>query len=117
MTEGLRNALARLDGALQRAAAIAGEARPLSAADRFRGLYIDGADVPELFSRAPGEPWFVAGEPLATEDSPFLALAAEYGLSSFDLDVLLIALAPELDLRYERLYGYLQDDITRRRAT
>ena len=30
-----------------------------------------------------------------------------YDLSQFDLDVLLIALAPELDLRYERLYAYL----------
>jgi len=31
--------------------------------------------------------------------------------------VILIALAPELDLRYERLYAYLQDDVTRRRPT
>jgi len=29
----------------------------------------------------------------------------------------LICLAPMLDLRYERLYGYLQDDVTRRRAS
>ena len=27
------------------------------------------------------------------------------------------ALAPEIDLRYERLYAYLQDDVTRRRPT
>jgi hypothetical protein len=31
--------------------------------------------------------------------------------------VLLVALAPALDNRYERLYGYLQDDITRKRPT
>jgi AAA+ superfamily predicted ATPase len=31
--------------------------------------------------------------------------------------VLLLALAPELDLRYERLYGFLQDDVSRRRPS
>jgi hypothetical protein len=30
---------------------------------------------------------------------------------------LLVAIAPELDLRYERLFGYLQDDVTRRRPS
>jgi hypothetical protein len=30
---------------------------------------------------------------------------------------LLICLAPEIDLRYERLYAYLQDDVTRKRPT
>ena len=30
---------------------------------------------------------------------------------------MLIALAPELDLRYERLYAYLQDDVTRKRPS
>jgi SpoVK/Ycf46/Vps4 family AAA+-type ATPase len=36
-------------------------------------------------------------------------------LSSFELDCLLICLAPELDPRYERLYAYIQDDVTKRR--
>lgn len=44
-------------------------------------------------------------------------LAAAFDLDPFDLDVLLIALAPTLDTRYERLFGYLQDDITRKRPT
>jgi hypothetical protein len=34
-------------------------------------------------------------------------------LSAFDVDLILLALAPKLDLRYERLYAYLQDDVTR----
>ncbi|WP_143046976.1 ATP-binding protein [Amycolatopsis xylanica] len=38
-------------------------------------------------------------------------------MTDLELDVLLIALAPEADLRYERLYGYLQDDVTRRRPS
>ena len=40
-----------------------------------------------------------------------------FGLTPFDLDVVLLAFAPELDLRYEKIYGYLQDDVTRKRAT
>ncbi|MCA1702925.1 MAG: ATP-binding protein, partial [Actinobacteria bacterium] len=40
-----------------------------------------------------------------------------YGLSDFELDLVLIALAPEVDLRYERVYGYLQDDVSRKRPT
>ena len=50
--------------------------------------------------------------------SPVLAwLQHSFELSLFDLDVMLVALAPELDLRYERLYAYLQDDVTRKRPT
>jgi SpoVK/Ycf46/Vps4 family AAA+-type ATPase len=33
------------------------------------------------------------------------------------MDVVILALAPELDLRYERLYAYLQDDVTRKRPS
>ena len=32
-------------------------------------------------------------------------------------DILLLALAPELDLKYETLYGYLNNDVTRRWPT
>jgi hypothetical protein len=38
-----------------------------------------------------------------------------YNLSNFDLDVFLICLAPELNLAYEKIYAYLQDDVTRKR--
>ena len=40
-----------------------------------------------------------------------------YGLCDFELDVVLLALAPEIDPWYERLYGYLQDDVDRRCPT
>ena len=33
------------------------------------------------------------------------------------MELLLVALAPDLDPRFERLYGYLHDDISRRRAS
>jgi AAA+ superfamily predicted ATPase len=45
------------------------------------------------------------------------ALADLFGLDAFDLDVVLACLAPELDRRYERLYAYLHDDVTRRQPT
>ena len=46
-----------------------------------------------------------------------VALAHLFDLTHFDLDVILICLAPELDRRYERLYAYLHDDVTRRHPT
>ena len=93
-------------------------------ADPFRGLHVGRHDVDHLLGRAPGVPVYVyqpdAEETQATEVaaiSETLAwLVRTYGLTSFDVDVILLALAPELDQRYERLYAYLQDDVTRRPA-
>ncbi len=54
----------------------------------------------------------------ATEGGSRLAqLALECNLSRFELDAFLVCIAPALDLRYERIYGFLHDDLTRRRAT
>ncbi len=44
-------------------------------------------------------------------------LARDFGLSPLDVDLLLVAVAPDLDARFEQLYGYLNDDLTRRRPT
>ncbi|MCK4937538.1 MAG: ATP-binding protein [Methanosarcinales archaeon] len=41
-------------------------------------------------------------------------LADLFNLKSFEIDILLIALAPEFDLRYEKLYSYLQNDVTKK---
>ena len=40
-----------------------------------------------------------------------------FSLTKFEIDCLLICLAPELDSRYQRLYAYLQDDVTRKRPS
>ncbi len=45
---------------------------------------------------------------------PLDELARFFQLTPFDVDALLVALAPELELRYQRLYAYLQDDVTKR---
>jgi SpoVK/Ycf46/Vps4 family AAA+-type ATPase len=44
-------------------------------------------------------------------------LAALFALSPFEVDALLVCLAPELDLKYERLYAYLQNDVTKKRPS
>jgi SpoVK/Ycf46/Vps4 family AAA+-type ATPase len=44
-------------------------------------------------------------------------LARLLDLTAFDADVVLACLAPELDRRYERLFAYLHDDVTRRQPT
>ncbi|MCX9025060.1 MAG: AAA family ATPase [Candidatus Methanoperedens sp.] len=42
-------------------------------------------------------------------------LSEIFHLQPFEADALLICLAPELDLRYEKLYSYLQNDVTKKR--
>ena len=45
------------------------------------------------------------------------ALERLFKLSAFESDALLVCLLPELDLRYQKLYGYLQDDVTEKSPT
>ncbi len=86
------------------------------------GQMVDLADEGEVFALAEAEAWR-ASQTLAQAAAEcgqtlrLSHLAAVCGLDSFDLDAFLVCLAPALDLRYERLYGYLQDDVTRRRAS
>ena len=44
-------------------------------------------------------------------------LVQAFGLDQLDVDALLIALAPSLDLRYEQIYSYLQNDISKKRPS
>lgn len=56
----------------------------------------------------------------ALEQGVFLALpqlAHLFGLSSFEIQIIIICLAPELRRKYDKLYAYLQDDITRKRPS
>ncbi|MET8974291.1 ATP-binding protein [Streptomyces sp. NPDC004539] len=85
--------------------------------DPYRGQYLTPEAVERILDGAGGldvpayEPWTPA------EGSVLGVLARRFGLSSLDLDLLLVAVAPDLDARFERLYGYLNDDLTRRRPT
>jgi SpoVK/Ycf46/Vps4 family AAA+-type ATPase len=53
-----------------------------------------------------------AGTPPALE-----VLIRLFEVTPFERDVLLLCLAPELDPTFERLYAYVQDDVTRKYAT
>ncbi|MFC5143396.1 AAA family ATPase [Streptomyces aureoversilis] len=99
--------------------------------DPFQGLYISDDAAPHLLDAPigplPTDPaeGRLAAALRAHEDAavaagsapPLTRLAQEFGLSPLDVDVLLIALAPDTDARFERCYGYLNDDITCRHAT
>ncbi|GAA3300110.1 hypothetical protein GCM10020295_40030 [Streptomyces cinereospinus] len=85
--------------------------------DPYRGQYL----TPEAAARLLDEPGGlgVPGHETAhpPDGSLLGALARRFGLTPLDLDLLLVAVAPDLDARFERLYGYLNDDLTRRRPT
>lgn len=46
-----------------------------------------------------------------------IQLARTFRLSPFELQVVVICLAPELHRKYDRLYAYLQDDISRKKPS
>ena len=125
--EAVWPAFERLDAILGRALPRARERFGAEAsADSFRGLYVSAEQATAGLAGPPGVPLLDGTAPGAglpdwdrvTAVHPgWRWLADGYGLTGWELDVVLIALAPDADLRYERLYGYLQDDVTRRRPT
>ncbi|TYP79679.1 AAA family ATPase [Paenibacillus methanolicus] len=48
---------------------------------------------------------------------PLLELAGRFGLLAFERQCVMLALAPELNRKYEKLFGYLQDDVTCKHPT
>ena len=99
--------------------------------DPFRGLYLSDEQVDRLLAGhgAPPAPDAQTAEYLRGleehadslesqgADLRLRRLAREFGLEPLDVELLLVAIAPDLDSRFERLYGYLHDDVTRRRAS
>ncbi|MFG3100529.1 ATP-binding protein [Streptomyces sp. NPDC048182] len=85
--------------------------------DPYRGRYLtpDGAD---RLLGAPGGLGLPALAPDAAPEGSVLGeLADRFGLTPLETDLLLVVAAPDLDPRFEPLYGYLNDDLTRRRPT
>lgn len=123
---GLLPMLQNLDQRLAAAISVAEQVFAARAAgDLYRGLAISPADVCAALGRVPGETLL----PISTQIPELntitqslslrrlLWLQRVFALTDLDLDILLIALAPEIDLRYERLYAYIHDDVTRRRPS
>lgn len=122
----LLSVLGWLDDLLEQAVTAAGLLHgPEAAADPYRGLYItqshverlldQKADGPTLAKEARESKWRLLEKVAGCPSLEWLMQV--FGLSGFDIGLVLIALAPEIDLRYERLYAYLQDDVSRRRPT
>jgi hypothetical protein len=116
--------LHRLDRLLERAVRTMQPSVGSGIATSFHGLFVSREQVDHLLTQEPGQAQFQLVPDHAEEkscaqadDSPLVWLIQSFNLSSFDADVVLIALAPEIDLRYERIYSYLQDDVTRKRPT
>ncbi|MFE6027075.1 ATP-binding protein [Streptomyces niveus] len=87
--------------------------------DAFRGLYLTEENVARLLDEE-GSRSFPPLDDEPPEDlasSRLTALATEFGLTPLDIEILLIALVPDLDDRFEAFYGYLNDDVTRRRPS
>lgn len=105
-------------------------------ADSFQGLYISENEVDAILQTPP----FETKLDFSSELDKIEAFAREiqnkkiesinqkkelrihilselFDLQPFEVDALLISLASELDLRYEKLYSYMQNDVTRKRPT
>jgi hypothetical protein len=85
--------------------------------DPYRGQYLTPDAVARILDE-PGGLDLPAHQPWRPPAGSVLdGLARRFVLSPLDLDLLLVAVAPDVDARFERLYGYLNDDLTRRRPT
>jgi hypothetical protein len=97
-----------------------------------RGLFLSEAQVGRLLRVGPSRPTVPSDEVLvaladlraraaqATDDGVDVRLerlGRSFGMDELDEELLLIALAPAVDPRFETLYAYLNDDVTRRTAT
>jgi hypothetical protein len=82
----------------------------------YRGLYISPSEAEGLVDATPaarvGPPESL--ESLARELPYWDYLVQRFGLEDFDGALMAVALAPELDSRFQRLYAFVQDDVTRR---
>ncbi|PZS25820.1 MAG: ATPase, partial [Pseudonocardiales bacterium] len=98
--------------------------------DPFRGLYLTDEAVDRILALgartatpAADGPRLAACERRADaaqsagERLRLRELAATFALAPLDVELLLIALACDLDARFEQLFGYLNDDVTRRRPS
>jgi hypothetical protein len=95
--------------------------------DPFRGLYLSDEAVDRLLASAATTPRWAADDPrqaecerladAAPEPVRLRVLAETFGLVPLDVELLLVATACDLDARFEQLFGYLNDDVTRRRPS
>ena len=141
--EHLYEELRRLDLVLNLAVARQRRDPTLAGFSEFRGLFISEEEIDRLLAggggraaeRAPAQDEEAArlreaAERAGQRVAALVAGAAERGvhlaleklarlfrLSGFDVDALLVCVAPELNVKYAKLYAYLQNDVTRKAPT
>ena len=100
---------------------------PATLLDPWRGMHLDQQDVQRLLERTSNAELLgdSAGHAsvrrllaTAARRIPSVGhLAQALDLHDIDIAALLVVLAPDVDLRYERIYAYLQDDVSRKRPS
>jgi len=84
----------------------------------FHGLFVTEDEFLALLSRPFGAS-LPSPTPAVRQDEPgderWQHLQAVFGLTRAEADILLLCLLPDIDLKYERIYGFLQDDVTCKR--
>jgi hypothetical protein len=89
--------------------------------DALRGLIVTRDEVEAHLQQLAGDPSDLPPlqslDLLILPDSRLGLLASAFGLTTLDLGILLIAMLPDLDRSYERIYAYLQDDVSLRYPT
>jgi len=98
--------------------------------DPFRGLYLSDEAVDRLLATPrqhvdwPQTAARLESCEMAADDAEEAGavlrlrdLAATFGLDQVDVDLLLIGIAADVDPRFEAFFGYLNDDVSRRRPS
>ncbi|HYH03969.1 MAG TPA: hypothetical protein VEC37_12765, partial [Bacillota bacterium] len=135
--EHLHDELKLLDLILERQVLLCRESGSLFSGDSFRGLTITESEIIQLLAASKETSrndlscvqqltWQI--EQLDSEIRERIRFTCEQGkylslqrlidifkLNEFETKVLIIALAPELDVKYEKIYGFLQDDLSRKK--
>ncbi len=103
--------------------------------EMFKGLYLSDTEVDRLLHGAGAGPARVDDPNLAIDEwrseidererasveagvrLPLAQVAHVFGLTPIERAIVVLALAPEIDLSYEKVFAYLQDDFNRKRPT
>ncbi len=90
----------------------------------YRGLFISDQEFLELLERPFGQTLLVSQGPLrappeaaGSPADPWQRLLRVFPLSPLEQDALLLGLLADLDLKYERIFAFLQDDVTAKRPS
>ncbi|BCJ39862.1 hypothetical protein GCM10010168_27220 [Actinoplanes ianthinogenes] len=88
--------------------------------DELRGLYIPDPLVDAVLDDLGGEPeeaGSIAARAVRDPQTPIGRLARRFALSAAETDVLMVAVAPQVDARWQTVYGFVQNSVTLRRPT